>query len=178
MNFTIRAETPADHPAITQLIKATYQNVSYSNHREQDMVERLRASPAFVPQLSLVAEAENGAFAGHVMLTKINIENAGVVYPALALAPLSVLPEYQKMGVGSKLVKESHCIAQTLGYNFIVILGIANYYQKFGYELSSKYKLVLPFKMKEEHAFVISLNNAGLEKITNGVVIYDDAFFG
>lgn len=177
MNFTVRAEKESDYHAISEVIKATYKDVSYSNHKEQDMVSQLRNSAAFIAQLSIVADDENGALAGHILSTKISIVTADQLFEALALAPLSVSPSYQKTGVGSMLVLESHRVARTLGYQFIVILGIPNYYPQFGYQLASKYNLKLPIKISDENALVISLTGNDLEKIANGTVIYPKEFW-
>lgn len=178
MEIKLRQETPSDYPAITAVIIDTYRDVWYSNHKEQEMVERLRKSESFVPQLSIVAEVENGDLAGHVLLTKITIENNDQLYPALALAPLSVKPGYQNIGIGGKLVMESHRVAKILGYQFIVILGIPNYYHKFGYELLSKYDIKMPIKISDKNCFIISLTADGFSKISGGTVKYANEFFG
>ena len=61
-----------------------------------------------------------GKIVGHIMFTKAMVGNKAV----LALAPLSVLPEYQKKGIGAALIKEGHRIAGELGYGYSVVLGI------------------------------------------------------
>lgn len=178
MQISVRQETASDHSKVSETIIATYRDIGYSNHKEQLMVDRLRRSKVFLPELSLVAEDENGNIAGHVLLTVIEIQNKGISYPALALAPLSVRPTYQNQGIGKKLVLSGHRIALDLGYNLIVILGIPNYYLGLGYEFTSKYDLKLPIKIAEENAFLISLNDMDLSKIKGGTVHYTDEFFG
>ena len=54
-------------------------------------------------------------------------------------APLAVLPEYQKQGVGSKLIEEGHKIAKKLGYHFSIVLGSEKYYPRFGYVPAIQY---------------------------------------
>lgn len=71
----------------------------------------IRTGTSFIPELSLVAEI-NGNIVGHIMFTKLQIQNDTI----LALAPLSVLPEYQRQGIGSALIKEGHQRAKDLGY--------------------------------------------------------------
>lgn len=73
MEIKLRQEKTGDHSAISDTIIAAYRNVDYSNHREQLMVERLRNSNSFIPQLSIIAEDENSCIAGHILLTKIHI---------------------------------------------------------------------------------------------------------
>jgi predicted N-acetyltransferase YhbS len=79
----------------------------------------LRASNAFIPELSIVAETE-GKIVGHILLTKIKIRNDSTEFDslalALALAPVSVLPELQGKGIGRKLILEAHKKAKELGF--------------------------------------------------------------
>lgn len=178
MQISVRRETTSDHLKVFESIMAAYKDISYSNHKEQLMVDRLRRSKSFVPELSLVAEDEKGNIAGHVLLTTIEIQNKGISYPALALAPLSITPAYQNQGIGKKLVLSAHHIARELGYNLIVILGIPNYYLGLGYEFTSKYNLKLPIKIAEENSFLISLDDMDLSKIEGGTVNYAPEFFG
>lgn len=174
MKISIRQEMPSDYPAVAEAIKSAYEDVGYSNHREQFMVERLRNSDAFIPQLSLVAEADH-QIVGHLMLTKIFIHDQEKPIASLALAPLSVVPEFQGNGVGSQLVTEGHRLAKELNYRSVVVLGHAKYYPRFGYEPLKKYGLELPFAVREENCMVISLAENGLSGVT-GRVVYPPEF--
>lgn len=79
-----------------------------SDHSEQYLVERLRNSEAFIPELSIVAEI-NQKVAGHILLSRIKIvNNENKEFESLALAPVSVLPEYQGKGIGGKLIETAH----------------------------------------------------------------------
>jgi predicted N-acetyltransferase YhbS len=175
MNITIRQETKADHLKVHELIASAFQNEEHSDHREQFLVERLRKSKAFIAELSLVAEIEN-EIVGHIMLTKIQIENENKSFESLALAPVSVKPEFQRKGIGSKLITESHAIAKSLGYQSIIVLGHEEYYPRFGYEWTSKYHIKMPFDVPEENCMVISLSENGLLGV-NGKVVYPKEFF-
>ena len=157
MNIRIRQENSSDHPMVAEVIKSAYEDVGYSNHREQFMVERLRNSAAFIPQLSLVAQV-NHEIIGHILLTKIAIHNHGKSTTSLALAPLSVTPKFQGKGVGSKLVAEAHRLAKELGYQSVTVLGHPKYYPRFGYEPMKRYGLELPFDVREENCMVVCLS--------------------
>ncbi|MGI4789149.1 MAG: GNAT family N-acetyltransferase [Janthinobacterium lividum] len=174
MKISMRQETPSDYAAVAEAIKSAYEDVGYSNHREQFMVERLRNSDAYIPELSLVAESDQ-EIVGHLLLTKIFIRNQEKSIASLALAPLSVVPEFQGKGVGSQLVIEGHRIAKALGYQSVVLLGHADYYPRFGYEPMKKYGLELPFAVREENCMVISLTENGLSGVT-GRVVYPPEF--
>ncbi|WP_158796184.1 GNAT family N-acetyltransferase [Pedobacter sp. L105] len=177
MEIKLRQEKQVDHSAVAEAIIASYKDVGYSNHREQLMVERLRNSDSFVPELSIVAENEHQEIVGHIMLTKMHIQNKGIDYSALTLAPLSIIPSYQNKGIGSKLVMESHRIAADLGFKFIAILGIPNYYPKFGYELTSRYDISLPIKIAKSNSLIISLIDHDFSEIIGGTIKYSDEFF-
>ena len=138
------------------------------------MVERLRKSDAFIPQLSLVAIVENQVV-GHILLSKIHIDNGSQLFEALALAPVSVHPDFQKKGIGGQLILESHKRAKQLGHSRIILLGHKDYYPRFGYEKTSKYNIQLPFEAPEESCMVIALRANGLEGVS-GMVVYSDAF--
>ena len=71
----VRSERVADGPAISSLIVKAYASVGYSDHREHLMVERLRDSPSYVPELALVGEVD-GDLVGHLLLTRISVEGA------------------------------------------------------------------------------------------------------
>lgn len=177
MEIKLRQEKPTDRDAISEAIIAAYENVGYSNHREQIMVERLRNSNAFIPELSIVAETDENRIAGHILLTKMIIHKPGKSFDALALAPLSVIPEFQNQGIGKRLIMESHRVAKNLGFEFIAVLGHAEYYPKFGYEITSKYSIEIPFKISEANSMIISLKGSNFSEIKGGKIKYSDAFF-
>ena len=174
MNIRLRQENSNDYPMVAEVIKSAYKDVGYSNHREQFLVERLRKSAAFIPQLSLVAEIDH-EIVGHILLTKIAIHNQGKTIASLALAPLSVTPKFQGKGVGSKLVAEAHRLAKELGYQSVTVLGHPKYYPRFGYEPMKSYGLELPFDVREENCMVICLSENDLSGIA-GKVEYPSEF--
>jgi predicted N-acetyltransferase YhbS len=178
MDIILRQETPFDYVEVSEAIMDTYAAVPYSNHKEQDMVARLRKLDSFIPQLSILAYDKIGKIAGHILLTKIEIKNEGVVHGALALAPLSIRPAYQNKGIGRQLVLESHRVAKSLGFKFIVVLGIPKYYLKFGYQFASKFNMKFPIKISETTIFVIALKGEDYSLISGGIVVYPKEFFG
>lgn len=136
----IRQETPKDHPAVYEVVKLAFAGAQQSDGREPDLVNALRNSESFVPQLSLVAK-HNGTIAGHILFTKVTV--GGSVQ--LALAPLSVLPQYQRQGIGSALIREGHKRARELGYDYSIVLGSEQYYPRMGYLPAERYGIKPPF---------------------------------
>ena len=132
MKINIRQETPNDYPMVAKVVETAFRNDPFGDHTEHLLVARLRKSAAFIPELSLVAEQES-KIVGHVLLTKIKIINDKASSDSLALAPVSVSPEYQRQGIGSQLIRAAHQKAKELGFKSIVLLGHADYYPRFGY---------------------------------------------
>jgi len=170
----IRQENKEDHKIVFNIIKNAFKTEQYSDHKEHFLVERLRNSNAFVPELSRVA-VENKQLVGHILLTKIKVANKFKEFTGLALAPVSVLPEYQKKGIGKKLIIDAHDIARKLGFKFIVLLGHEKYYPRFGYEPADKYNIQFPFDAPKQNCMVLALKKNALDEV-NGTIVYPKEF--
>lgn len=173
--MNIRKEEKDDYEQIFKLIEKAFENEEYSDHREQFLVERLRNSENFIPELSLVAEIENRVV-GYILLTKIKIINSYSSYDSLALAPVAVLPNYQGKGIGSQLIEFVHEKARELGFESVILLGHPTYYPKFGYLKASKFDIQLPFDVPDENCMAIELIPDALKNV-NGVVEYSKEFY-
>lgn len=174
MELTIRKENSEDFKTVFNLIKKAFEKEQMSDHMEQFLVERLRKSSAFVPELSLVAETEN-KIVGHILLTKLKIKNGQNEFNSLALAPVSVLPEYQQNGIGGALIQEAHKKAKELGFHSVILLGHEKYYPKFGYKQADQFGIELPFDVPKENCMAIELIENGLKNV-NGTVEYPKEF--
>lgn len=148
----IRQERPADRVLVYDVVKTAFSLAEHADGNEQDLVDMLRKSAAFVPQLSLVAE-DNGKIVGHILFTEITVNDS----IQLALAPLAVLPEYQRQGIGAALITQGHETARTLGYGYSVVLGSERYYSRFGYLPSEQYGIKPPFAVPREKYMVCKL---------------------
>src|SRR5690606_9126792 len=113
MEINIHEEKQSDYNAEFELIEKAFEKLELSDHQEKFHVQRLRKSTAFVPELSLVAEYQNEII-GHILVIKIKIKNDKKVYQSLALALVTVLPKYQKQGIGGMLIEKGHEIARRL----------------------------------------------------------------
>ena len=175
MKVDINQEMESDFDAIFALIKKAFATEAMSDHREQHLVNRLRKSDAYIPELALVAKVNN-ELVGHILLTKLIIKNKTGQYDSLALAPVSVLPEFQGRGIGGKLIKEAHERAKQLGHKSIVLLGHDKYYPRFGYQQANNFGIELPFDVPKENCMAIELFENGLKDVS-GTVVYPKAFF-
>ena len=165
----IRQESQKDYEEVYRVVKTAFEMVEHSDGNEQDLVVDLRNSDSFIPELSLVAVKED-KIVGYILFTKIKIEN----HEEIALAPLAVLPEYQKQGIGSMLIEQGHKIAKQLGYHYSIVLGSENYYPKFGYIPAKVYGIKAPFEVDDKNFMAVKLND-NADKI-DGTVIYSKEF--
>lgn len=173
--LTIREEEIKDYNEVEKVVEESFKTAEFSDKDEHNLVRRLRNSNEFIKELSLIAEEENKIL-GHVLLTKALIKGESTSYETLALAPLAVLPEYQKSGIGKNLMNKAIERARELGYKSIVVLGHENYYPKFGFEKASKYGVEAPFEVPDEAYMILELLQGGLNGIS-GIVEYSKAFF-
>ena len=174
-DIIIRKETAEDHPGVAAVIREAFADDPHSDQTEDQLVARLRKSSAFIPELSLVAEFP-GKIVGHILLSQVQIESEEGAVPALALAPVSVHPNFQGQGIGSALITSAHQAAEQLGHQMIVLIGHEHYYPRFGYEQCSKYGIKFPFKAPLENCMVLALNKGALEGVS-GTVVYPKAFY-
>ena len=165
----IRQESQKDYEEVYMTVKTAFETAEHSDGNEHDLVVALRNSDSFIPELSLVAVKED-KIVGYILFTKIKIGN----HEELALAPLAVLPEYQKQGIGSMLIEQGHKIAKQLGYHYSIVLGSENYYPKFGYIPAIQYGIQAPFNVADENFMAIKLNATDTE--IEGVVQYAKEF--
>ena len=165
----IRQESQKDYKEVYMAVKTAFETAEHSDGNEQDLVVALRNSDSFIPELSLVAVKED-KIVGYILFTKIKIEN----HEEIALAPLAVLPEYQKQGIGSMLIEQGHKIAKKLEYHYSIVLGSENYYPKFGYIPAIQYGIQAPFDVADENFMAVKLNDADIE--IKGVVQYAKEF--
>ena len=167
--LTIRQENKNDYEEVYNVIKTAFETAEHSDGNEQDLVVALRNSDNFIPELSLVVVMDN-KIVGYILYTKIKIGKQ----EELALAPLGVLPEYQKQGIGSVLIQEGHKKAKELGYHYSIVLGSDKYYTKFGYIPAKEYGIVAPFDVQDENFMAIKLNDTDIE--IKGMVQYAKEF--
>lgn len=167
--MNIRTEQPADQQAVYDVVKRAFETAAHRDGNEQALVNALRDSDAFIPELSLVAE-QGGKIVGHILFTKVQIGTQ----QALALAPLSVLPEYQRQGIGSALISEGHKRAALLGYSYSVVLGSETYYPRMGYVTARTWGILPPFDVPDENFMAYRLREDAPE--VSGIVRYAAAF--
>jgi len=156
MNLTIRKEEYKDYKKIYEINK-----LAFKQENESILIEKIRKSKNFIPDLSLVAEIED-KIVGHILFSKIKIIG-NVAYESLALAPIAVTPEFQKKGIGAELIKKGIDRAKELGFDSVIVLGHKEYYPKFGFQKASKWNIKCPFEVPDDVFMAIELTEKAFE---------------
>ncbi len=125
----IRDETKEDAAAIGEVTAAAFETLEISSHTEQYIVEALRSARALT--LSLVAELD-GRIVGHIAFSPVTMSDGTESW--YGLGPVSVLPVYQRMGIGTALIQEGLSRLKRLGARGCCLVGHPEYYRKFGFE--------------------------------------------
>lgn len=124
----MRNETTSDIEAISKVTIAAFKTLAISNHTEQFIINALREANALT--ISLVAEID-GQVIGHIAFSPIAISDGSLNW--YGLGPISVLPKYQKQGVGKSLVLKGLSLLKDLGGQGCALVGDPEYYQRFGF---------------------------------------------
>jgi putative acetyltransferase len=167
--MNIRGETLLDYPAIAEV-----NILAFGRKNEAQIVEIIRASDRYIPELSLVAEV-NGVVVGHILFSYIDLVNQETLR-VLGLAPMAVHPQFQRQGIGSALVQKGLEIADARGEAIVIVLGHPQFYSRFGFQPSVYYKIESPFEVPEDVFMVKSLKI--YQDKYKGKVVYPPAFEG
>lgn len=171
MIFTIRPEIPSDYQGIREVNILAFNN----QENEAKLVELIRQSENFIPQLSLVAETENQEMIGHILISTITLVTEHGKISTLGLSPMAVKPGYQNKGVGSALVSSALEACKESGYQHIFVLGHPNFYPRFGFASSKTFGIHPPFPVPAEVFMAIELESGSLAGM-QGRIEYPSAF--
>ena len=169
MNIIIRQENFSDYKQISDVNIAAFEQTD-----ESDLIYALRENSDFHHELSFVACIDN-KIVGHLLLFPILITNSDNSYNSLALAPMCVIPEFQKKGIGGDLIKHAKQVALFLRYTSIIVLGHATYYPKFGFKPASNWNIQAPFNVPDNAFMAIELQKNALQNVS-GIVTYPSEF--
>jgi putative acetyltransferase len=162
----VRPETAADHDAIRRVHELAFAPSAV----EARLVDLLRAAGDLVPELCLVA-VEGGRVVGHIAYSRARLDSG---HELLSLAPMGVLPERQRDGIGSALVRESLGRARSTGFPLVVVLGHPEYYPRFGFEPAARLGVDDPYGAPPEAWMALTLPEYVPE--ARGRVAYAEAF--
>ncbi|MFD7444946.1 GNAT family N-acetyltransferase [Streptomyces sp. NPDC059909] len=161
-----RPERAADIAAVHAVNTA-----AFPTEEEADLVDALREdAAAWLPGLSYVAEAPDGSVAAYALLTRCRVGDA----PALALAPCATVPEHQRQGAGSAVIRAVLDAARVRGERLVLVLGHPEYYPRFGFTPASRLGIAPGFEVPDEAMMALVLD--GSTAVPQGTITYPGAF--
>jgi putative acetyltransferase len=151
-SLVIRNEEEEDYRTVEQLVREAFWNLYVPGCNEHYMLHNLRKSNDFIPELDFVAEKE-GQIVGQIAYSRGVIKGkGGEDKEVITFGPVSVLPAFQRRGIGSALIIHTLSLARGTGYPAVCIYGDPRYYSRFGFRCAEKYEIKTP-----EDKFAVSL---------------------
>jgi len=166
----IRAETPGDYPGVAAVNVA-----AFNEENEARLIELIRQTDLYVPELSLVAIVDDRVV-GHIMFSFVTLETPDREVRILDLAPLAVNPDHQNQGIGTALTEHGLDLIEARGEPLVLVEGIPSYYPRFGFERASFHGITPPSPKIPDNAFMVKLF-PGYDSSLRGRVRYSAAFY-
>jgi putative acetyltransferase len=163
----IRQETPEDTAAIRHVNEE-----AFGQKEEAEIIEKLRSRGMLM--ISLVAVQHN-EIVGHIAFSPVQIESEHSSFDAISLAPMSVLPAYQRKGIGSQLVRAGLDECRSLGHEIVVVLGHPDYYPRFGFIPAKPKGIDCEFQVPDEAWMILELKEGALAG-RRGIVRFQPEF--
>jgi putative acetyltransferase len=160
----IREERPNDVGAIRDLNRRAFEQ-----DQESNIVDALRANGAAL--LSLVATL-NDRVVGHITYSSLSIDGK---LRGAALGPMAVLPDCQRQGIGSKLIEAGNRKLKDAGCPFIIVVGHADYYPRFGFRPASEHGIKCEWDVPDDVFMLLVLDPAKMEGVS-GLAKYRHEF--
>lgn len=167
----IQKEQKTHYDQVYEVVRTAFETAEHRDGTEHDLVNRLRGSEAFIPELSLAA-LDGEKVVGYILFTRIKLGDTRSV----VLAPLAILPEYQRQGIGTMLIREGHRIAKSLAYEWSVVVGSERYYPREGYQPASQYGIYSPIEVPDINFMALHLQGRP-EKLERTEISFAKEFF-
>jgi putative acetyltransferase len=167
MGIMIRAEQAEDREAIHRV-----NGIAFGREHEADLVDRLRGLPDTLSLVAVVAEA----IVGHIFFSPVTLEDGNIEGRLiLGLGPVAVLPEYQRQGMGTQLIRQGLEQCRRRGSQAVVVLGNPQFYARFGFVPAGEKQLRCEYRVPEGAFRVLELE-AGALAGCRGLVRYRPEF--
>lgn len=171
---SIRPEATEDRDVIRALTIAAFSNSEFGHNGEAELIDTLRE--CCPDRLSLVACAGDEVV-GHILFTPVTIRTANGDIDGMGLAPMSVLPDRQKRGIGSSLVQAGLAYLFDNATPFVVVLGHPEYYSRFGFQPASQFGISHGFSGLPQDVFFVRVQrDQSLDDFAGGRAYYSSVF--
>ena len=137
----IRQEQPSDYEEVYELVKMSFATNADDDGTTHDYLDELRKKDAFIPELSLVAEHDDGTIVGQIVLYETSIATPQGELTELLLSPISVHPSFFKQGIARAMVDEAVRKAREMGFRAIFLCGDPAVYARLGFVPSYEYNI-------------------------------------
>lgn len=180
-DITIRPETPKDYKDIISLVLRSFkEGTSYSDGTDiLALIEEIRASKYYIPELSFVAELE-GKIVGHFLFSHFPLSKTPKgehidTNDIVMLAPVSVHADYFKKGIGSTMLTLGIQKVKEYGFKGITVEGNFNFYNRVGFKTSSEYNIypTSGIPLQEPRCMMVQETYEGSLKEISGYIVYD-----
>ena len=140
LNINLRLEEEKDYKIVENVTREAFWNLHAPGCEEHMLIHKMRKAPEFIKELDFVVVLDD-KIVGNIVYVKSKVIDGPIEHEVLTFGPVSVLQEYQNKGIGSTLINHTISLATKMGYNAIIIYGAPNYYQRFGFEPTIKFKI-------------------------------------
>lgn len=173
LSVNVRRERPGDELQIREVTSRAFASSEFGDQGEARLIEELRAAKAVA--VSLVAEYQN-KIVGHILFSPATIKWSNQQSLGLGLAPMSVLPEFQRKGIGSQLIESGIEAVSPTDREFVIVLGHPDYYSKFGFTPASRQNICCQFEGVPDEAFLIRWFDEAPSTSERAVAEYHEVF--
>jgi len=175
MEVLIQQTCEEDYQRTEHITRESFWNLYKPGCVEHLILHNLRKSKCYIRELDLVAMSGNEII-GHIITTKAKVvDSQNNAHDVLCVGPLSVLPEFQKQGIGSKLINKSITTARESGHSGMILFGNPDYYHRFGFRNAVEYGITTKDGQNFEPFMALELQIEGLSNV-NGRFFEADEF--
>lgn len=170
MNIKIRHENKNDYRAVEEVAREAFWNLYFPGCAEHAVVNKMRKSKDFIPELSFVIEVD-GKIAGAIFYTHSKIvSDDNKEFDTISFGPVFISPKFHRMGLGRKLITHSIEEAKKLGHKAITTLGYPYHYEPYGFVGGKKYNISMEDGKFYKGLLVLPLYEGVLDNISGYVV--------
>ena len=152
------------------------ERLAFGHDKEAELVRDLLRDPSAKPALSLLAFRKDQAV-GHILFTTARLSDTKDTAPIAILAPLAIVPDAQKQGIGGKLIEQGLKLLSKSGVGLVFVLGHPEYYPRYGFKPAGRLGFEAPYPIPDEHAdaWMVQALRTGLIGTPRGKVVCADA---